>query len=727
MTLTALLCFAPALVKIILAAVSAAAFIVWIVVRRRVGYVGAVFIAAALSAAVSLVYFNVIVSSQTAYIGHESEMTAVIDDVTYVSQYASYADVRITGIDGEKTNIKAKLEYGGCLYAERDDIIAFSGSIGDFSDDGDFAEKRYNNSKGYYVSVSFDTGYETVGRSGWRLSSFFAGINDFCGERLFSCLDENALALSSAVFLGDKSGLEGQVKRDFRAAGVSHVLAVSGLHLSILIGGIYFILRKTGVHRKICVIITIILCLFYMGFTGAPPSILRSGIMFIIMGISVLANRNNDPVTSLFTAGAIILFFSPNTVFDAGFLLSFFATLGIVIISPWVNSLIFSVRRKNVFIRILAYIAGSFAVTSFAVMFTLPFSALFFGRISVLSPVTTLIVSPLISLLLFLCPLTIAVSFGGPIAAVFGTAVNLLCRATVGVVSFFAGSGTGTLALNYPFVGYLVAALCLAVIVMLFIPLKNNAWFLLPFACFIAAYFIGRAAFLAGFDSYSHIACMNSGKNDAVCLYDGGDVCIVDFSSGGKQIILNAVGLAEDRFYENRIDSIVLTHYHVNFIRTLDRVCGNYYVDSVMLPEPENDAQADLAHSIEEICADKGTRVSYYGSQGFRFGDSALIIPEQKTVSRSTHPVLSLKASFDGGDFCYVGASYSEAFGEIESSDAVYFGIHGPKQKYAVAVDASICTAVFANKEVNENYIVFPDVPCIVPDDSGFVIVRIEK
>lgn len=155
-------------------------------------------------------------------------------------------------------------------------------------------------------------------------------------------LQGDALAVVSAVSLGNKELLDDDVRQTYSASGASHVLAVSGLHVGIMYAFLSFLLpgfmnvswRK---WLKEGIVILILWCYAYM--IGMPVSITRSLIMFSLMALCRCSGRESSSVNSLALAAIIIMLASPSSVYDVGFQLSFLAVLFILLLQPMLSRL----------------------------------------------------------------------------------------------------------------------------------------------------------------------------------------------------------------------------------------------------------------------------------------------------------------------------------------------------------------------------------------------------
>lgn len=138
----------------------------------------------------------------------------------------------------------------------------------------------------------------------------------------------------SAVLLGEKSELDTDVKKLYQKSGIGHILAISGLHMSFLGVGLYYLLRKAAIGFAPAGMTGIVFLLFYTLMIGAGVSALRAMVMYVMrMGAEILG-RDYDLPTSLSVAAIVIICRQPLYLLDAGFLLSFGAILGIVVVNP---------------------------------------------------------------------------------------------------------------------------------------------------------------------------------------------------------------------------------------------------------------------------------------------------------------------------------------------------------------------------------------------------------
>lgn len=151
-------------------------------------------------------------------------------------------------------------------------------------------------------------------------------------------IDEKDAAIVKAMVLGDKTELDVEDKNLFQRSGMAHVLAISGLHISILGFGIYNLLRKLGIHNILATSLSVVVMIMYGDMVGMPNSAYRAIFMFGLRMLAVACKRSYDMLTALAISAVTLLIEQPLYVFSSGFLLSFGAILGISGLSDMIKA-----------------------------------------------------------------------------------------------------------------------------------------------------------------------------------------------------------------------------------------------------------------------------------------------------------------------------------------------------------------------------------------------------
>jgi len=210
--------------------------------------------------------------------------------------------------------------------------------------------------------------------------------------------------LLKGLVTGDRDGISEEVKDNFVKAGVMHIVAVSGLNVAYVIIIVNLLLSLFRIPKKIRYLITIIFLVFYVIYTGHPPSIIRAAIMGAVILLSFIVQRKPNIYNSLGLSAIIILAIDSKQLFDSGFILSYTATFSVVFFYDIINTrLIQRIKfNKNKIFTFLRPILLMLMVTVAAQIGTVLVSAYYFEKISFVSFFTNLVVVPLSNLSLAL-------------------------------------------------------------------------------------------------------------------------------------------------------------------------------------------------------------------------------------------------------------------------------------------------------------------------------------
>lgn len=220
-----------------------------------------------------------------------------------------------------------------------------------------------------------------------------ASIRDFIAESLEKTTGEYA-PIFHGMLLGDKSQLEDEIRDRYQMAGIMHILAISGLHLSLLGMGCYNLLMKIGAGIPLSGSLTIILLFSYGMLTGEGVATMRALIMFVISMGAKIMGRTYDLLSALALSGLLILVESPSYLLYSGFLLSFGAVCGIAFVLPFLTDLF----HKEEKIRIFTFLREGFLASGSIQIATLPLTLYFFYEFPLYGIFVNLMVIPTLAL-----------------------------------------------------------------------------------------------------------------------------------------------------------------------------------------------------------------------------------------------------------------------------------------------------------------------------------------
>ena len=231
--------------------------------------------------------------------------------------------------------------------------------------------------------------------------------------------NRDALALTAALTLGHRELLSEDITEDFRRSGITHILAVSGLHVgmfSLLVLGLLSFFK--GRLKFIPPLAAIIAIWGFAMVTGLGPSVTRASLMFTFLNAGLLMRRGVNSINSLLASAFVLLIINPALLFDTGFQLSYSAVLFILLFYRDLHSLI-PVNNK-----LLNKLWSMIAVTLLAQAGTLPFIIYYFNSVPLLSVVTNIIAVPAAFLIL-----------GGGIATIVTSPLPVLPQITAAIAS----------------------------------------------------------------------------------------------------------------------------------------------------------------------------------------------------------------------------------------------------------------------------------------------------
>jgi len=264
-------------------------------------------------------------------------------------------------------------------------------------------------------------------------------------SRYKQLLPEPYSGLLGALILGERTEINKNIFDYFISSGSVHVLAISGLHVGIIVLFLIFIVKLFGFSRTQASIICIVFLVFYCFLSGARVSVIRASIMASIILGGWVIKRDSDIYNSLGLAALLILVFNPYYLFDIGFQLSFVSVLSIVYLYPkmntWSKILFKHAQDKKINNNVVKYALDAIYVSLAASIAVAPLSLYYFQQVSTIGVLTNLIMLPILSLVLMLAIVVSLFSFiSMPIAKIFAETLwfflTLMIKAAQGFGSF---------------------------------------------------------------------------------------------------------------------------------------------------------------------------------------------------------------------------------------------------------------------------------------------------
>ncbi|MBQ2811829.1 MAG: ComEC/Rec2 family competence protein [Clostridia bacterium] len=315
--------------------------------------------------------------------GSNTQVTARIVSLPERSEKGWFYTLESSEIGGEKAEYKISFFSRELVDAEPYDEISFRAELYGIEDS---QSESYYKPKGIYLQSFWHSKAEITKSTDRPLGYYFLKAKEYAVNHLGAVMQGEEADLAVAMLTGDKDGLDDETVDDFKRSGLSHVMAVSGLHMSIIVMGLYKVLmlfcrRIRWLPGIVCTLVSF----GYAGISGFSMSAVRSCLMITVMLLGSAFFKRSESLNSLGLAALIIKLVNPFAVLDWSFMLSFSATLGIVLCSKYINYISGRATEKIKF-RVLRYFVRTVVTTALislaATVFCLPVTLFFIGGVS---------------------------------------------------------------------------------------------------------------------------------------------------------------------------------------------------------------------------------------------------------------------------------------------------------------------------------------------------------
>lgn len=275
--------------------------------------------------------------------------------------------------------------------------------------------------------------------------SIFNSVRNNIKEIMYKLLPKDAKELVVGMMIGDKEDLDANITENFKNSNLTHMLAVSGAHISYVILGLNLMLKKTSNRfRKIFIIFFLI---FFVGVTDFTPSVQRASIMAILLLISTMLYKSQDTYTSIAFSGLVILIINPYSFFDIGFQLSFGGTIGIVLMY---NNLMKRFKQKR---KLKGYIVSSICVSVCANLIIIPIMAFNFNTVSLTFWISNLFAGPFLGVIIILGFCMYLISFViFPVAKIISIPLKYLIYILLVIVKYCSRIPFSSITIRTPYI-----------------------------------------------------------------------------------------------------------------------------------------------------------------------------------------------------------------------------------------------------------------------------------
>lgn len=497
-------------------------------------------------------------AAQLACAGQETVFTGTVSAVTvYESGYARYfLDGKLNGA------VPARVEY----FTDRTDLsygemVTLSGVPETEKTDHLFDGESYAKANGIFLR--FDTGAVLLSHTAGKttLRSMVFHWRKTVTDRLKAHMDTQTGAMLTGMLFGDKSGLSRSSRTALSRAGIGHVLAVSGLHLDLLALCAAGILKRLKADRKLSFLVMAGVCGLFVICAGETVSVERACIMVLLRQAAGVFYRKADSLNSLSIAMLILGIGDPFVVHSAAFWLSCCGACGMGVIAPYMTA---GMPEKKWWQKLLKQMAGFCWV--WAALF--PASAVFFREISLISPLSNLLLVPVCMLAMLLGMAAVLLGGQGIPAELLLAGADRLCRIVVYVSETVAG-----LAWTYIPTGSVVLLFVLGaglVLVTVCHCLERNKMHTAAAAVIAFVSVCAAAGWESSFQREDlQIAVLGEGRNCVVVLSGGPDAVVFDLCGASGSPAYADAYLSENGV--ERVESLFLWETRETSLRNYSR------------------------------------------------------------------------------------------------------------------------------------------------------------
>lgn len=469
-------------------------------------------------------------------------VTATLVDEPDFNGTRYYYIFKTESIDGEAFDIKLRVSTANALDAEPYDKLSANLTlyeIGKSSDD----LKLYYQSKGIFLGGylnNYGSSPVTVVKSEKKSAGYyFLKLRRAIESSVLDKLPNDYGGVAVGMLTGNKDYISDAVYADIKAAGVAPVFAVSGMHLSVWILGLYGLLELLNVNKRLNSVIGLVFIVLFMGVTGFTPSVCRAGIMLMIVLVGNLFYRRADSVNSLGFATLLLCISNPMIVADIGFLLSFSSTLGIVLFNPVFKGFLGSRKHNGIIFKIIRLIAESVFVSVSATLGSLGFVIAFIGYVSVYSVLSNLLISYAASMCMLTSGLSVLFSFASGISDGLAIASGTLSKYIIWVIAKISDLPLSTV--DTSDIRWTIGIIFVyAAVISLYIILRRGAAFKISCCVVAAAVVISSTVYYLSQYKYCTVKILETDSSVNVLIFENG-YCAAIFSNGDYKYLAENV------------------------------------------------------------------------------------------------------------------------------------------------------------------------------------------
>ncbi len=499
--------------------------------------------------------------------------------------------------------------------------VRVRGSLKTPPEDEEFSYRDYLARDGVYSYMSIAEVTSLPGNGGSVVRAAVYKLKDKMLQNTYRLFNDPEASLLAGILLGVDTGLTKDLQNAFKNTGTAHIIAISGFNIAI-IAGIFFSMFKTIFGERLGAVFAILAIAFYTFLVGADAAVVRAALMGSISLLARQLGRRNTGLNALAIVAFVMAIINPLVLWDVGFQLSFFATLGLILyaepFSNFTGNLISKITKTDNS-KLTQIINDNVILTFAAQLTTIPIMAYHFKRISLISFIANPFILPVQPAVMIIGGLAVFVSLIlQPIGQLIAWVAWPFTAYTIRLVELFDRVPHGTIYLGDSSV-WIVASFYIALLTATFNWDRIKEWFnslagslrtvaltatlVILFACTVVLW---RSAATAG-DGQMHITFLDVGSADAVLIQ----------TPEGRNVLINGGASTSELsdelgrrlpFFSRKLDWLVIASTQENQLAALPRVVERYPPDNVLW---SGNIQASFsAQTLDKFFAEKGIPVS---------------------------------------------------------------------------------------------------------------------
>ncbi|MDD5127565.1 MAG: DNA internalization-related competence protein ComEC/Rec2 [Dehalococcoidales bacterium] len=490
------------------------------------------------------------------------------------------------------------------------DLLEINGKLATPTALDDFDYRGYLAHQGIYSTITYPETSLVAGNEGNKPLDWLYSLRRQMALTLSRVLPEPQASLAQAIVLGTRETMPQSLKDNFARTGTTHLLAISGLNLTIIAGMLVGIgIRIFGKRHYLYVWLALGVIWLYALLTALNPPVVRGAIMASLFLIAEALGRQRNVLPALCLAAALMTIPSPHILGDASFQLSFLAMAGLVLIAPalqnWGRSAVKSIIGEEGALDSFAVLTtDSLSISLAAIIAVWPVVAYYFGIFSPAGPLATLLALPVMPAIITAGALTALTGLLMPLAQLLGwltwlflsyllLVVNLLAELPFAATSadfaspvFIAGYYTVLAGLLWAgsnwrrFKADIKSVQSGIGASADFLSHLSVKWVLMPLVI-IAILVTATAATMP--DDKLRVSFLNVGEGDAIFIQKGSSQILIDGGSGSQALNL-ALG-DKMPFWDRTLDLLILTHPHTDHLAGLVAALHRFSVNQLLYPD----------------------------------------------------------------------------------------------------------------------------------------------